>query len=127
MVLTLLTACDHTPQLHIKVRAPAGVKLDRTRLHVETAAQHEADFTPTYGPANIHGQVDTADGIDFTIGNAIGSFYAYVRVWYDTNGNNVRDAGDFVGEAKPAPFHVRSSGCMSDPENRAADLVLTPI
>ncbi|HEX7699836.1 MAG TPA: hypothetical protein VF403_03915, partial [Kofleriaceae bacterium] len=42
------------------------------------------------------------------------------------DGNNVRDAGDFVGDAGPAPFHVRSGGC-SDPENRAPDLVLAPI
>jgi hypothetical protein len=126
VALTLLTACDQTPQLHIAVRAPAVVKLDPTRLHIEVAAEHEAQFTPTYGPANIHGQVVTSTGIDFTIGNGIGHFYAYVRAWYDTNGNNVRDAGDFVGDAVPAPIHVRSGGC-SDPENRAPDLVLAPI
>src|SRR5664279_4372164 len=127
VVLTLLSACDQTPQLHLKVRAPAGVKLEPTRLHIDVAAEHEAAFTPSYEPANIHGQVATGDGIDFKIGNGIGGFYAYVRAWYDTNGNNVRDAGDFVGDAVPAPIHVRGGNGCTEPDNRAPDLVLAPI
>ena len=127
VVLTLLTACDQTPQLHIKVRAPMGVGLDPTRLHIDASARHEATFTPSFEPANIHGHVLKADGVDYTIGNGIGGFYVYVRAWYDTNGNNVRDAGDFTGDASPAPIHVRGGNGCEEPDNRAPDLVLAPI
>src|SRR5580704_696986 len=124
-IAVLLASCEASPHLHVKVRG--GVSLDPAKLHVEDDARSDAQFTPSWSPANVIEKHAVADGVDVEIGLGIGTHvYTLVRVWYDANGNGTADAGDPIGELA-TPFDARDrGGCSSRDANRAPDIVLAP-
>jgi hypothetical protein len=126
LLVATIASCEPSPHVHVRVRPPAGVTLDPTRLQVEDDARGERTFTPSMHPALVIAKAPGPGGVDVELGLSIGPRqYVYVRAWYDANGNGVVDAGDLVGEMAPAPFEAHDGGgCSSRDENRAPDIVL---
>lgn len=128
VVLALFACGEPTPYVDVRLRFPAGVTLDASKLLIESDDTGSPSIRPKLVRDTAAQIKSESGGFDVHFGTGIGpTRYVYLTALYDTNGNGKKDSGDYQGTLTPAPFAARDRGLFKGNENRAPDVVMTPV